>query len=144
MQRSAVIHLGRLYWVGPATVAVAVLAVELVRRIAANLLSPLPRAFVFPLTSIEPLVITAVLVTFPVIVFALVSDMSVNPLTTYRRLALVVLVVSFVPDIAVAVSSAGDSWPAAIALMAMHVAAWAVSVTMLTRLTVVRSHDSIE
>jgi hypothetical protein len=42
------------------------------------------------------------------------------------------------PDVALARSGApGATWPNAVALMLMHVAAWAVSTSMLTRLTVV-------
>jgi hypothetical protein len=52
------VNLRRLYWVGPATVAVAVLAVALVQRIGAALINPIPPAFRFPMLSVEPLVFT--------------------------------------------------------------------------------------
>jgi hypothetical protein len=47
----------------------------------------------------------------------------------------VVLAVSFVPNVAAALSWGKDRWPPVIALAVMHVVAWAVTVEMLTRLT---------
>jgi hypothetical protein len=47
-----------------------------------------------------------------------------------------VLIVSFVPDIALAVLHwFGGGWPEALALMVMHVAVWAICVTLLPALT---------
>jgi hypothetical protein len=45
-----------------------------------------------------------------------------------------VLVVSFIPDVAPAMSSA-FSWPLATVFMVMHVAAWVPCVTILTKLS---------
>jgi hypothetical protein len=84
--------------------------------------------------SIEPMLFTGVLVTGAVAVFAVVAHEAVNPLRTFRRVALTALLLSFVPDIAAAFWSL-FSWPVAIVYMVMHVVAWAVTVTMLTRLT---------
>ena len=54
---------------------------------------------------------------------------------TFRRLALGVLLVSCIPNLLAAFGrDAGVEW-AMLALMAMHVVAWAVTVAMLTRLT---------
>jgi hypothetical protein len=125
----------KLLWVGPATVVAAVAAVAIVQRITRFLIEPVPAAFRFPMTSLEPLVLTAFLVVGAVIVFAVVADMASDPIRTYRRIAFGVLLVSFVPNVLTAVSW-GD-WQPPIALAAMHVAAWAVTVVMLTRLTIV-------
>jgi len=57
-----------------------------------------------------------------------------DPIPAYRLLAARALLVSFIPDIAVALSPRAK-WPYAFALAAMHVAAWAVCVPMLTKLT---------
>jgi hypothetical protein len=130
--------LRRLSWVGPATVALAVAAVALVQRMALALVQPIPPAFRFPMTSIEPLVIAALLVVAAVVVFAIMAEIAIDPIRTYRRTALVTLVISFVPNVVAALS--WGSWQSAVALAVMHVAAWAVTVTMLTRLGVVRSH----
>jgi hypothetical protein len=51
-----------------------------------------------------------------------------------QTLAVRALIVSFVPDIAVAFWPRAK-WPYAFALAAMHIAAWAVCVPMLTKLT---------
>jgi hypothetical protein len=133
------LNLGRLPWVGPATVCSSVLAVLIVQGIAAALLSPLPKGL-GPLTSIEPTVVTIVMVSGAVLVFAVVGHEALDPFRTYRRIALVVLMISFVPDVGLAMTAAPgiNLWPLATIFMVMHVAAWAVTVTMLTRLTSVQ------
>lgn len=129
----------RLYWVGPATVAASVLAVSAVQLIAIGILSPLPRFSERVLTSTEPQVVTAVLVSTAVLVFLVCAHLAADPVRTYRQIALGALLISFVPNLAAALllRPAAD-WPSMIALMLMHVTAWAVTVPMLTRLTVVR------
>jgi len=54
----------------------------------------------------------------------------------FRRIALVALAVSFVPDLLLLVASPfpGTSVIAVATLMVMHVVAWAISVGILTRL----------
>ena len=131
---SGEVALHRLVWVGPATVAVAVLAVFLVQKISLAMLGPIPRFSSAVLESNEPVIVTAVLVAAAVLVFAAVGNASMSPVRTFKRLALSVLLVSFIPNVAMALSGAG--WPPMMALMAMHVAAWSVTVTMLTRLSV--------
>jgi hypothetical protein len=130
------INLWRLLWVGPATVGGAVLAVATVQWVAAALLSPLPKGL-GPLKSAEPSVLTIVCVTGAVLVFAIVAREALDPCRTYRRLALAVLMISFVPDVVLASTAALgiNLWPLAVIFMVMHIAAWAVTVTMLTRLT---------
>ncbi len=62
---------------------------------------------------------------------------SLEPISDYRSLAWKALLVSFGPDIAVAMSHwLGGGWPEAFALMAMHVAVCAICVTMLPALVV--------
>jgi hypothetical protein len=123
-----------VFWVGPLTVASAVLGVVLVQVTAVAMLSSPPQ-FLEDFT--EPVAFTAVLVTAGVIVFAVVSDLVIEPLKTYRRIALGALIVSLLPDFAV-----GMGWlfrregcTLAIVFMIMHVVAWVVTVEMLTRLT---------
>ena len=132
------VNLRRLLWVGPATVAVAVLAVLIVQKISLTLLGPVPPFSGAVLNSNEPAEVTLVLVSAAVLAFAAVGNVSATPVLTFNRLALLVLLASFVPNVAMALSGAG--WSPMIALMVMHVVAWAVTVTMLTRLSV---HDSV-
>ena len=141
------LQLGRLIWVGPLTVLASIAAVLLVRFTAVALLHPEPTFM--PLTMVPAIIDTAVLVTFAVFVFRRVVSggdlprvlmgvagrrfFTLDAIPAYRLLAVRALLVSFVPDIAVAFSPA--KWPYAFALAAMHIAAWAVCVPMLTKLT---------
>lgn len=134
-----VISLRRLIWVGPVTIAAAVVAVVAVQAVAVAMLQPLPRLMRPLVTSIEPAVVTIVCVTAAVLVFAVIGHEAIDPIRTYQRTAFAVLIVSFLPDVALAMTAAPgvNVWPFAIVFMVMHVAAWAVTVTLLTRLTVV-------
>ena len=94
---------------------------------------PLPRFSGSVLNSSEPAIFTAVLVTCAIFAFALVVDMATDPLRIFRRLALGVLVVSCIPNLI------GLAWGRVdigmLTLGFLHVVAWAVTVTLLTRLT---------
>jgi hypothetical protein len=128
------LQLSRLLWVGPLTVAASVAVVLLVRVVAVALLHPPPEFT--PLGCDSSIVLTAVFVTSAVLVFVLVARVASNPIRTYQIVAAVVLLFSFLPDVYLARSQLpGANWPDALALMAMHVAAWAVCVTMVTKLT---------
>jgi hypothetical protein len=81
--------------------------------------------------SSEPAIFTILLVSAAVVVFAVVCREAIDPVRTFRRIALIVLIVSFAPDILAGVWSL-FGWPLAIVYMVMHVAAWAASVTTLT------------
>ena len=131
---SADIELHRLRLVGPLTVLAAIAAVLGVRVVAVSILGPseLPA-----LSWAGVIVFTTVLVTAAVLVFAVVARVAATPVRTYRRIALVALVLSFIPDFLLPGSGAPRAtWPAVSALMVMHVVAWWVTVQMVTRLTV--------
>jgi hypothetical protein len=87
----------RIYWVGPATVAAAVVVVGLLQVVAVGLANPPANSL---LRSEEPVVFTAVLVTIAVVVFAIVSNEASNPIRTYRRIAFIALALSGLPDVA--------------------------------------------
>jgi hypothetical protein len=128
--------LRRLYWVGPATIAVAVGAVVAVQQVSVWLLRDLPQFSGNVLRSNEPTYATILFVGAAVLIFPIVVDAAKNPLRTFRRLAFGVLLVSCIPNLIAAFArDAGIEW-GMLALMMMHVAAWAVTVAMLTRLTV--------
>jgi len=142
------IELRRLNWVGPLTVLSSVAAVHFVRLVAVALLHP--ESTFLPLTVLPPTVETVVLVTLAVFVFHRVVSggglpghiwgllgvrlFTLEPIRAYRTIAVRVLLISFLPDIALALSHRA-AWPYAFALMAMHITAWAVCVPMLTKLT---------
>lgn len=138
------ISLTRLYWVGPITVATSVLAVSMIQLIALHTLRPLPRFSESVLTSREPPIVTAVLVSMGVLVFAVCVRVAADPMRTYHRIAFGALLLSFVPNVAAAVllRPAAD-WPSMIALMMMHVTAWVITVTMLTRMTIGRGNAAV-
>jgi hypothetical protein len=141
------LQVGRLIWVGPLTVLASIAAVLVVRFIAVVLLHPEPTFM--PLSMPAAIIDTAILVTFAVFVFHRVISgrdlprmlmgvagwrfFTLDPIPAYRLLAVKALLVSFVPDIAVAFWLRAK-WPYAVALAAMHIAAWAVCVPMLTKL----------
>lgn len=128
-------ELRRLFWVGPLTVVAAVIAVLVVRVIGVAIVHPSP-SFV-ALTWLPPISLCAFLVICAVLVFALVGRFSKRPYRVYLVISLVVLVLSFIPDAAEPLYSLvpGTTWPNAVVLMVMHVAAWAVTVSLLFRLT---------
>lgn len=114
-------------------------AVVCVRIVAVGILHPAPRFQ--PLQWLPPIIDTVVLVTGAVLVFNAVSMMSSNPTRTFRIVAASALLLSFVPDVFIGIRHPlGGGWPEALALMSMHVAAWFVTVTMLIRLTTVRTN----
>ena len=136
------VSLTRLYWVGPLSITTSVLAVLTVQLIVVKVLSPLPRFSQAVLASTEPAIVTAVLVSGAVLVFVMCVHLAADPLRTYRQIAVGVLLLSFVPNVAAALlMRPAVDWTSMIALMSMHVVAWAVTVSMLTTLTVVERHD---
>ena len=125
-------NLRKLFWVGPLTVVTANLAVLAVRLVAAAVLT-LPAEFP-PLMPGALIFFTTVLVTIAVLVFTAVVRWAAEPLRMYKRIALVALIVSLVPDLLLTVGPPGWTWPAIAVLMIMHVAAWWPTVRILTTL----------
>jgi Fe2+ transport system protein B len=129
------VELDRLIWVAPLTVLASVAAVLIVRGFAVWLLNPPPSFSMLGI--VAPVAFTTVLILGGVVVFVIVACVAHNPIRVYRAIAFVALLLSFVPCVSVAGQAGkvpGAGWPAAIALMFMHVVAWYVTVSMLTRL----------
>jgi hypothetical protein len=134
MSTTSTIQLKKLWTVGPLTVLAAVIGVLIVRAIAMAILLP-PYAPGLEMIMIS-IVLTVVLCTAAVIVFALVARYAKNPIRTYIIISSVFLLISFVPDIAaVSMPMPGAGWPYSITLMIMHVVAGFITVYMLIRLT---------
>ncbi len=134
------VQLGRLFWLGPLTILASILGVLIVRVLAVAILHP--DTVPMSLGWVLPVLFTLVLVTGAVLVFALVARFAKNPIRLYQIIALVFLLISFLPDIGFAQSSMpGANWPNAIALMVMHVTAWAIGVTMLAKLSTLDSQN---
>lgn len=135
MITSGMSELRRLLWLGPLTVAVAVTAVVAVQALVVRVLHPLPRFSESLLQSTEPALAAAFFVACGIGVFAATSRLANNAVQAFRRIALGALLVSFIPNVVVAASGMrGADWPSMIALMLLHVVAWAVTVAMLTTL----------
>jgi len=128
------IQLKKLWWAGPLTVVVAIIGVLIVRTIA---MAILPSPYAPGLAMIVlPIVLTLILCTAAVIVFALVGRFTKNPIRIYIIISSVFLVISFLPDIAaVSAPFPGAGWPYSITLMIMHVVAGFTTVFMLIKLT---------
>lgn len=126
---------GKLWWVGPLTIVAAVVANLVAVALFQAALRPDP-AFL-PLTYGPVAFFSAVGALGAVIVYAAVGRLSRRPLSLYRRIALVALIVSCVPDLLLPLQPAafpGVSWPNVVALIVLHLIAWAVCVQLLTRL----------
>ncbi len=135
---SASIQLKKLWWVGPLTVLAAIIGVLIVRAIARVIL-PAPYAPGLGMIML-PIALTVILCTGAVIVFALVGRFAKNPIRTYIIISAVFLVISFLPDIAVASASfPGAGWLYFITLMIMHVVAGFITVYTLIKLTAVEN-----
>ena len=129
------VDLRRLVWAAPITVLGAVVAVLLVRAVSLLVLELPPEGFQ-PLGWFFPIFDTVVLVSAAVLVFALVARLSRTPARTYWWIALAALALSMVPDLLMHTKRPNlFTWPRTVTLMIMHVAAWWVTVTLLTRLT---------
>ena len=131
---SLTVQLRKLLWVGPLTVLASILGVLIVRVVAVAILQPDP----IPLSLgwVIPIISTIVFVIGAVVVFALVSRYAVNPIRTYQVIALIVLLLTFVPDVIfVQVHFLNSTWPITIALMVMHVVVWGICVVMLSKLS---------
>jgi hypothetical protein len=129
------IQLRKLWWAGPLTVLTAVVGVLIVRNIAMTILTP-PYGPGLEMIIIS-IVLTVILCTAAVLVFALVARFTKNPVRIYLMISSVFLVISFLPDIATASAPfPGAGWPYAISLMIMHVVAGLITVYMLIKLTV--------
>jgi hypothetical protein len=129
------IQLRRLIWLGPLTILASILGVLIVGVIAVAILRPDPAPM--SLGWVLPTLFTFVLVSGAVLVFALVARFAKNPIRTYQIIAFVFLLISFLPDIGFARSPMpGANWPNAIALMIMHIVAWEICVSMLSKLSI--------
>jgi hypothetical protein len=129
---SAQVAFNRLGWVGPLAIVVAIIANTLIQLVAVSVLQPDP-SFT-PLVGATPAVLTLFGVLGAVIAYAIIGRLSKNPIWLFKRVALVTLLLSFIPDIAMwfTASTPGTTTANVLALMLMHVVAWAISVYLLT------------
>jgi len=139
------VRVHRLLWLGTITVLASIAAVLVIRAVALATLTPDPTFG--PLTFVAVVVDTAVFVTMAVLVFYRITAHGIIPgplrmlagqsafvtdrCALYRVIAFRVLLVSFLPDMVIAMAHP-EQRLYALALAAMHIAAWAVCVSLLT------------
>jgi Family of unknown function (DUF6069) len=129
------VQVRKLWWVGPLTVLAAVTGVLIVRSLAMTILAP-PYGPGLEMIIIS-ILLTVILCTAAVIVFALVARFAKKPVRTYLIISSVFLIISFLPDLAaLSAPFPGAGWPYSITLMIMHVVAGFITVYMLIKLTV--------
>jgi len=129
------VRISRLLWVGPLAIVAAVIANLIIRTIAVSLLGI--SAEFPPLGFGPPVMFTVIGVLGATIVLAIVARFSKRPIALFRTIALVVLVISLIPDVLLYTSNGmpGTSLGAVLALMVMHAVAYAITVTLFSRMT---------
>lgn len=128
------VSFGRLLRVGAVAVALAVAVNVVIRTVAVSLLGI---GEGFQALWLGPTIMfTVVGMAGAVGVFYLICRFSRRPARLFRRVALVVLVLSLIPDVLLLVSPSipGTTLPGVLTLMLEHVASWAVAVTVLPTL----------
>jgi Family of unknown function (DUF6069) len=132
------VSFSKLLWVGPLAVVVSVVVNVIIRFIAVALLNP-PEQFM-PLSVQMPIVFTVFGGLMAVIAFAIVAKVARNPVRTYQIVAVVALIISFIPDILLLATAGQSPFPGASvgtvgALMLMHLATGIIMVYSLTHFT---------
>lgn len=131
------VSLKRLLWAGPLAIVAAVVANFIVRALALAVLN-IPADFM-PLQSPAFLPFTVVGLLGAILAFAIIGRVSKRPVRTFQIVSVVVLILSFLPDIGLfATGAPGATLPAVVVLMLMHVVAAAIVVWVLTRFAVER------
>jgi hypothetical protein len=132
------LQLKKLWWAGPLTILASIIGVLIVRAVARALLAP-PYAPGLEMIMI-PIVLTFVLCSGAVVVYALLGRFTKRPVRIFIIISSIFLVISFVPDFGVvSMPMPGAGWPYAITLMVMHIVAGFITVYMLIQLTTSQS-----
>jgi hypothetical protein len=128
------VSLGRLARVGGLAVALAIVVNVVIRTVAVSVLG-IDGGFL-PLGVGPTVFFTVVGMAGAVVVFGLVIRLAKRPIRVFRRVALVVLLVSLAPDLLLLFSGSmpGMTVAGVFTLMVEHVASWAIAVGVLTSL----------
>jgi hypothetical protein len=133
-EASSSLSWGRYALIGLATVVAAVLANVLVYFIGSAVVGYDPLFIVLANVS-ATILFTVVPAIVAVLLYAILLRFSSNPARIFTNIAVVVLIVSLIPDLAYIPSVPGASSGQTAILMLMHVVAAGVIVGMLTTLT---------
>jgi hypothetical protein len=124
------LSLSRFASLGALTVFASIGVVLLIRAVSVTLLHPAP-TFV-PLGVFPPILDTAILVTWAVVVFGVMLRFVSDAMRKFKILAGAFLLLSFLPDLALLKWHVwGATLGYVLVLMLMHIGAWATCVTML-------------
>src|SRR5215210_8161326 len=134
---SGPISRGRFALVGLGTVAAAVLANLLVYALGSVIVGYDPQ-FVVLANASGTILFTVVPAIVAVLLYAALVRFTANPARIFTNIAVVVLVLSLIPDLTYIPSVPGATAGQTAILMVMHIVAAAVIVLTLTRLTVSR------
>ena len=128
------VSLGRLARVGGLAVALAIVVNVVIRTVAVSVLG-IGEGFL-PVGVGPTVFFTVVGMAGAVVVFGLVVRFAKRPVRVFRRVALVVLLVSLAPDLLLLFSGSmpGTTVAGVFTLMVEHVASWAIAVGVLTSL----------
>jgi hypothetical protein len=129
-----------LLWAAPAAILLAAAANSVIYLIA-DAVSGVAWEPLFTLTGV--IGSTAVYLVIAAVVYAVVARFARRPIWLYRRVALVALLLSFLPPISALLGMAAPPGVDAVAappdtfftMLVMHVVAYAISVPVFTRLT---------
>ncbi len=135
---------GRLMWAGLVTVFTSVVAVHVVRLAALSMITVASDALPLPLWWFPVTADTVLFCGLGVVVFAVIDGfVDAHPLRTYRLVASGALLVSFLPLLIVSRGAFGGNLSIAVAVGAMHVAAYLPCVTLLPYLIAVKPTPEI-
>jgi hypothetical protein len=131
---SPAVSRGRFALIGLGTVAVAVIANLLVYALGSVVVGYDP-GFIVLANASGTILFTVVPAIVAVLLYAVLMRFSGNPARIFTNIAVVVLIVSLIPDLTYIPSVPGASSGQTAILMLMHVVAAGVIVSMLTTLT---------
>jgi hypothetical protein len=134
MPESRSVDWGRYALVGIGTVVAAVIANVIVYFIGSALVRYDPQ-FVVLATVSGTIIFTVVPAIVAVVIYGLLLRFAADPARIFTILAIVVLVVSWIPDLTYIPTVPGSSGAQTAVLMVMHAVAAVVIVSMLTTLT---------
>lgn len=135
---SSAVSRGRFALVGLGTVAAAVIANLLVSALGSAVVGYDP-GFIVLANASGTILFTVVPAIVAVLLYAVLMRFSGNPARVFTNIAVVVLIVSLIPDLTYIPSVPGATSGQTAILMLMHVVAAGVIVSMLTTLTRSRS-----
>ncbi len=129
------IDTGRIWWAGLLAIVSSVVVNLIIRAIAIPLFNISPGFL--PLARPGMVVfLTTVLVGAGVVVYYIVARRSSQPIRTFRTIVIVVLLISYLPDLRLLLSGRPGATVLSVGtLMLMHAAAAGISYNVLTRLT---------